>query len=407
MAYYDVANTLPDVLKVRYPRKTIIDLGYRQQAIMPLLEKVRQKYGGKNYSFTILTHRGHDTQFYPEAATLADPTAEEYKRGYLNPLNIVTRQYVYQSAISDTADPEGSLFNVLVELPKRIAKNHAFAIANNAWALDKLGALAVCGSTSNSTTVQLASNANMRKFFRGMIVDICNSSTGVAVTNGDSVTITAIDEDNKTITITGDGVTTTSSHSVYLQDSHSGTTTYTWFSIPYLVGTGSVHNIDTSTYPEFKSYVNTSTGTLTLAKIQAMVDWIEARHEGANKNLVMYASPEVIIKYADILLPDRRLDSSDMKKFVAGYPTTIYYSGGSMGIIPIMKDNLMPIDELYLLSINAFRLYTPAWWEWFPNTGKHLIPSDTKLAYELRFFSRGNLGIHDRSGTGKLQGITI
>ena len=405
---YDVKTVMADVFKVRYPREVIADLGFRQQAILPFLEKIRGKYGGKNYSFTILTHRGHDTQYYPEDGTLATPTAEEYKRGYLDPTNIVTRQNLYQSVISDSADSEGSLFNVLVELPRRIAKNHAFAIANHAWAHDSLGALAVCGTTSSSTTVQLDDQANTRKFFRGMIVDICTASTGTATTNGDSVTISAIDDDNKTITISGSGVTTSSAESVYLQDSHSETTPYVWNSIPTLVGTGNVHNIDTSSYPEFVSYANTNTGTLTFAKIQAMVDWIEARHEGGNKGLVMYASPEVIIKYADILLPDqRRLDLADMKKFIGGYPTTMYYSGGTIGIIPILKDNLMPTDELFLLSPDAFRLYTPAWWEWFPPTGRHLIPSDTTLGYELRFFSRGNLGIHDRSGTGKLQAITI
>uniref|UniRef100_A0A6M3XKR2 Putative capsid protein n=1 Tax=viral metagenome TaxID=1070528 RepID=A0A6M3XKR2_9ZZZZ len=409
MAYYDIASTLPNVLMVRYPEKHIADLGYRQQAILPFINKVRQKYGGKNFSFTIMTHRGHDTQFYPENGTLVTPTAEQYMRGYLDPTTIVTKQILTQEAISDSDDANGSLFKAIVELPKRIAKNHAFHIANHAWALDSLGKLATCGTTSAASVIVLATTANTRKFYRGMIVDVKLSSTGVVSGDLDSCTIIAVADPfatSKSITLDTTTGTTTSSHGVYMQDCASSLTPYSWNSIPTLVGTGTVHSISTSTYPEFKSYTNADTGTLTLAKIQQMVDWVEAFHEKTGESLVMYVPPEVLIKFGDLLIADVRYTQENLKRIEGGYPTDIYYRGGSMGLIPIMKDNLMPIDEIFLLAPSAFRFYATAWWEWFDKGGSKFIPEST-LGYGVRFFSRGNMGIVDRSGTGKLQVINI
>jgi hypothetical protein len=409
MSYYDIATTMTDVLMVRYPVKDIADLGYRQQAILPFINKVRGKYGGKTYSFTIMTHRGHDTQFYAEGGTLVTPTAEQYKRGSLEPQTLVTKQILTQEAISDSSDSNGSLFSAIAELPKRIAKNHAFAIANNAWALDSLGMLCQCGVTAAASQIVLSSTANTRKLFRGMVIDIKTSSTGVATTSGDTCTIIALSDPFATsqyCTIATSTPTTTALMGVYLQDCASTLTPYVWNSIPTLVGTGSVHDIDPATYHEFKSYVNTDTGTLTLGKIQQMVDWVEAFHEGAAKGLVMYASPEVIIKYGDLLIADIRYTQENLKRIEGGYPTDIYYRGGSMGLIPIMKDNLMPKDEIFLLSPDAFHFYASAWWEWFNKGGTKFIPEST-LGYGLRFFSRGNMGIKDRSGTGKLQAINI
>jgi len=409
MSYYDIAATMANVLMVRYPVKDIADLGYRQQAIMPFINKVRGKYGGKNFSFTILTHRGHDTQFYAEGGTLVTPTAEQYVRGYLDPTTIVTKQILTQEAISDSNDSNGSLFSAIAELPKRIAKNHAFHIANHAWALDSLGKLATCGVTSAASTIVLATTANTRKFFRGMVVDVKLSSSGAVSGDLDSCTIIALSDpfaSSQYIVLDTTTGTTTALHGVYMQDCASTLTPYVWNPIPVLVGTGTVHSISTTTYPEFKSYVNTDTGSLSLAKIQQMVDWVEAFHEGAAKGLVMYASPEVIIKYGDLLIADIRYTQDNLKRIEGGYPTDIYYRGGSMGLIPIMKDNLMPKDEIFLLSPNAFHFYSTAWWEWFDKGGSKLIPAST-LGYELRFFSRGNMGIKDRSGTGKLQAINL
>lgn len=402
-----INNTIiADILKVRYPEPVVQDLTYRQQAILPYLKKWRKSAGGKNQSFSIETYRSSSSRYAAEGAALVAATANEYKRGYVDMCTVYTRQYLSQEAISDTkAGGEAALFSAIGQVPKNCARDHAFHLARSAWGLDVGGALAVCGTTAGSTTMQLATTANMRKFHRGMIVDVLNATTGADV-HADC-TISAVDEAACTIT-TGTSATTTSSYSVYVQDEGYGASSVLVgrgaYPIPVLVGTGNACNITVSSYPEWKSYVNTATGSLSLAKVQAGVDWVEARSE--KKLATIFASPEVIIKYSDILLGDVRYKPEDLGNWQAGYPTTLFYVGGTMGKMPIIKDHLMPKDELYIIGDGAFSNYTTDWLTWFAPEAQFSRVAGY-LQWEMTLFSRHNLALPARQASAKLQAIAI
>ena len=172
-----------------------------------------------------------------------------------------------------------------------------------------------------------------------------------------------------------------------------------------LVGTGNVCNVTVSSYPEYASKVYSSTGTLTLAKIQAAVDYVEGHAEG--KLTALHTSPEVIIKYADIFLGDVRLTQGELANVKMGYPTKLAYRGGSMGLIPIEKDHLAPTDEIYLVNWDSMRFYNSAFMKWFDEDGTYLHREQGYMNYELLFYSRGDLGIHNRKGCASLTGITV
>ena len=398
---------IADILKVNYPEPVVQDLTYRQQAILPFLKKWRKDAGGKNQSFSIETYRSETGRYVAENTAQKTPAGNQYKRGYVDMCTVYQRQYLTQEAIDDSAGGgDKALFAAVAKVPKDVSRDHAFHIACNAWALDVGGALATCIATTGSTTINLAATSNMRKFYRGQIIDVKNATTGADV-HADC-TISAVSEKNKTIT-QGTSATTTTAHSIYIQDEAYGVssvlTGYGAYPIPVLVGTGNACNITASSYPEWASYLNDATGSLTLAKIQAAVDWVEARCE--TKMTTMFASPEVIIKYADILLPDVRYKPEDLGRWEAGYPTTLFYRGGTMGIIPIIKDAIMPTDELYIIADNAITNYSTAWLKWFAGDGSQFSRVSGVLTYEMTLYSRHNLAIPARQATAKLQAISI
>lgn len=407
MAAWDI-TALDGTLKYMYPEAVHQDLTYRQQAIMPFLKRILRPAGGKQQNFQVETYASESSRFCKESPTLITPTVGQFAEGSVTLKNMYTRQYMGQSAIDDSKNDKSAIVNLAVWLPKRLTREHAFKIARNAWCEN--GVLATCGTTTASTTVVLASNANMRRFVRGMIVDIVNTTDAIKVTNGDSVTISSVDEVNKKIVIDGSGVTTDSADGVCIEDedydSGGGVyATYCWNSLPTLIGTGDVHGIVVATYPEFKSYVSTSVGTLSQAKMQKIVNEIEAKHQGGIN--VIYASPEALVKYGDLLIGDMRYDPKDFKKMIGGYPTNMVYSGGAQGYIPIVKDALMPEDEMYFINESAFRVFNSAWLKWFDADGNYIHRVSGTFDYELLYYSRADMAIINRLGSGKATGITV
>lgn len=312
--YYDVAQVLGNVIKVVWTQDNIQDMTYRAYPEIDWLKSIHEYKTGKQYSFGITYTPAYGSKFgYTDADgfSLPTPITEGVYQGYVNPRTLVTRRYLTQEAILDTGNDVGALIQLAKDAPQKTAEEHGFHLARNAWtgAAGLMGAIA----SISSTTVTLVAGTNMRKFGVNNYIDIKNMTTGASgSTNCDSIYITAVDEDALTITVSAAPTTggTTTDFGVYLQDetyaSDSIIYRASWNSIPELIGTGTVCNIDPSTYVAYKSYVNTATGTLTSKKIQKLINWIRARYKKIGMKLELWCSPEVLDEYGELLVPDVR-----------------------------------------------------------------------------------------------------
>ena len=140
------------------------------------------------------------------------------------------------------------------------------------------GRIAVCGVTSSSLTIQLATGTNMRYFEVGMLVDILVLGS-TAVSNGTGRSINAIDETNYTITIDtaaaysgadSGTVSTTAADGIYRNGSLSGEIN----GLEQVISTSSLHNIDpaTSGNGRWQGNVDTNFGAFSILAFQARVD---------------------------------------------------------------------------------------------------------------------------------------
>jgi len=408
----DVERTqFASALKYHYPTEVMQRLCYRKHTILPYLAKVKQPGGGRQDMWGINTYPADDSRAVAESGALITPTPEQFTDAYVTLKNRYTRRFVSSAVLDDSKVSATALIKAVNWYPNEMAKRHAFTIARNAWYDGGTGfaALGKCIATTSSTVISLNSNFNFNRIFRGMKVDYILNTTGDFVSSGGGLTISDYSESACTVTNATTSIATETTTVMAVSgevNSTAGSTyaTVAWNSIPLLVGTGNVCNVTVSSYPEYVSKVYSSVGTLNMSDLQDAVDWVEGHSEGMN--ISMHVPPKVMIKYANIFLGDVRLKPEDLEFAKMGYPNKLAYRGGSMGLIPMEKDHLMPTDEIYLINWDSMRLFNSAWMKWFDEDGSYLHRNTDYMEYELLFYSRGELAIYNRNSCAALTGIS-
>ncbi len=173
-----------------------------------------------------------------------------------------------RQAVSD----RGAFIDALDAEMEGIKKDAMKDVNRQLWGTSD-GVIAQCGTTSSSTTVVLAtttgSTALRQLFFDGgMVVDIGTVASPNTVAA--ARTVTAVDETNKTITISGANVTTSSSHYVFRagaggasnNSGQPGDGQIELTGLQTIVDDSAVlHTINPSSQPKWKAYVNANGGT--------------------------------------------------------------------------------------------------------------------------------------------------
>jgi hypothetical protein len=233
------------------------------------------------------------------------------------------------------------------------------------------GQIAACGTTSASTTVQLATTANMRYFEVGMVVDILTISTLVAVSNGTAVTISAIDETNKTITISGSGVTTTSLVAVYRAGNASGEI----HGLEAVISTNSLHGINPSSGSNgrFKGNVNATFGAFSIAAFQSEIDNAHNRSGKWVTHIFSQEGPRNA--YLAELQALRQLvqQGGNSTKLDGGFTGLEYTGGGETAIW--FKDPFVPnATTIYGVRLADLELKRYADWKFMDVNGEYWLP---------------------------------
>jgi len=221
------------------------------------------------------------------------------------------------------------------------------------------GALTTCGVTDDSTTVVV----DTTKFLQvGMIVDIATTSTGVAITNGDSVTVATIPS-STTFTV-ATAVTTAATHSVYREDNYNNEITGIDVAID---STGTYLGLNRATagneYWKAQQIDNNGTPTaLTLDLMQQACDLCEQQDGEISIILTNHA---VRRKYLALLQAKQEIVNKMKLDF--GF-TAIGYNG-----IPVVADpDLWPGGRMYFIDEDTFSLYELSQIEWADEDG-HIL----------------------------------
>jgi hypothetical protein len=225
------------------------------------------------------------------------------------------------------------------------------------------GVIAQCGTTTSATTVVLASSTGttaLRNLFfdGGMVVDIGTVASPTTVAS--ARTITAVDETNKTVTISGAAVTTSSTHFLFRtgaggassNSGQPGDGQIELTGIQTIVDdTAVLHTINPSSQPKWKSYVNSNGGTnraVTETLITGSI--MKALINSGKKPSLLVSSEGVHMSVANLFLSlKRNMEQTQLK---GGYAGIQYYSPsvsgqGDEGPTVLYADFDCPNNRLY------------------------------------------------------------
>lgn len=263
------------------------------------------------------------------------------------------------------------------------------------------GKIATCGTTTATTVVQLAAATTvvqMRFFQVGDFVDIGTVAAPTTIVAASK--ITAVDTTNLTITISS-AVTTSASHFVFRAGNNGVSLTNEVTGLQKLVAaSGTLHNVDPTTYPVWASYVKTAVGSLNENLMAGVVQNVQIA-SGDYPNLIV-GDDGSHRAYANLLTSLKRFPGTVALK--GGYAGLDFTAGGPT--IPVVWDRDCPFGSLFYLNTDHFTEYRMADWEFMQEDGHILFRVSGVDAYEATLFMYHELATDGRNQHGLQTGIT-
>lgn len=291
----------------------------------------------------------------------------------------------------------------LVDDLKRDLNRQAFGLGT--------GVLATCTvSTTGQTTVLLAdatTAVQMRQFEVGMLVDIgtlaeLNSGSG-GPTYGNA--IVSVDASAKSFVVTSNLDTATAATDFVARAGNGGalggSTQKEITGLQAIVdSTGTLFNVNPSTYPVWASVEDTTGGTPTENLFAKIMHQIEIAG-GGNVDLIV-CSDGVHRAFANNLTAQKRFATTiDLK---GGYKDLDVAAGG--GSVPLVWDRDCPTSTAFFLNKSHLTLFTQSDWEWMDDDGAVLSRVANKDAYEAVLYRDLELATDKRNAHGKATGLT-
>lgn len=251
---------------------------------------------------------------------------------------------------------------------------------------DGTGVIATVSSASSDTEVEVDC---VKYLMEGMIIDIIGTNSTQKAKR-----ISAINRAAKTV-ILDSSVSVSSGDKITVQNSYN----------KEITGLGAILNSDT-TQPLYGvnradnywmiPYISDSTGTISDAKIQTAIDYLE-ENAGSKINYIS-CSYDVRRNYLSYLELTRR--NIDPMTLEGGFQA-ISFAG-----IPIMADRHCPDGTMDLLNTDSFAMHTLSDWDWLDDDGKILKQIAGKPAWTAVLAKYGELLCDHPGGQARLTGIT-
>jgi hypothetical protein len=264
--------------------------------------------------------------------------------------------------------------------------------------------VAQCGTTTASTTVQLNATSGLNAIERGWlavgdVIDIGTSANEVAI--ADAVSITAVDEANKTITISGSAVTTSSSHFVSKANARSGATSYEMNGLQNIVSTSAtLGGLTVASNPVWAAAnVDSTSQALSLALIYTQDRKIRQK-TGKDSTLKLTGLKQAQAAY--VLGQAQTRFITDSKMSVGNIDAF------DIGGMTVARHPDCPNEAFYFLTVEDLLLVTAGdpYWSNKISGGNILKEISGTDAYGGRVVTRLQLGARRRNSHAALTGLT-
>lgn len=262
-----------------------------------------------------------------------------------------------------------------------------------------------------ATSSYPSTRARQRQLEVGMLIDIGTTADIDAISGASTPrTITAVSFATLPGTITVDGAalaaTTAGTHFVFraeiVADGAPAGVELTGVS-KIVASSGTLFNVDPSTYPSWVSYVDSNSGTnrsVSENLFASVMHNVEIAG-GAPANQ-WWSSDGVHRAFANLLTAQKRFTNTvEVKGGFKGLDVT---AGG--GSIPLLWERDVPNNAAFLLNTEHLTQFEMSDWEYMDDDGAVLSRRDNKDAYEATLYKYHELTTDKRNAHGKLADLT-
>lgn len=388
---------------------TTLDAILKNQYIGPVNEQVNSKIillnridkdnesvSGKNFTIPLHYGRNEGVGARADGGTLPTAGSQSYKEAIVPMRYLYGRIKLTGPSIRAARTSEGAFIRAVESEMKGVTKDLKSGLNRQLYG-DGSGALTVCGTTSNSTTVVVASTAKLRA---GMPIDVLVTADGTTSTGAAGRTVSSITSSTQFV-ISGAAITTDNTFSVYI----AGSRNLEVMGLGGIVNTtdpapGALQNLAVATYTWWKASVNSNSGTnraISETLMQTMLDTVEQAGEGETS--AIYTTYGVRRAYQALLQASRIYQNT--MKFDAGY-TALEYNGR-----PMFADKDCPANTAFFTDESMLKFYELGeGFFWMEEDGAILSRVSGEDAYEAVLCRYCELGTQARNAHGKLADIT-
>lgn len=230
----------------------------------------------------------------------------------------------------------------------------------------------------------------------GMSIDIIDTAAAVIASSAQITAMSGLG--TATVTLTLDSVVTVAADNLVVR-SGSASQELSGVLTSLDGGTGTIYNINRSTYPSFQgNNVDTAGAALNLNVMQQVYN--NSRRRGGAKVSVVYCDFDSERYYNRLLIADKRYIGEKVKgDGTFTQKDEVYLAfGGS----PVLADKDCP-TRFYFLTEGTLKKYVLAELEWADETGSYLIAQTSADSFEARLRLFAEMFIEKPSANGCLQ----
>ncbi len=327
-----------------------------------------------------------------EDGTLPAAAGNNYDQFVLTLKNLYGTIEISDKAVRASENNVGAFVNLLNAEMEGLLKASSFNFGRMLFG-DGNGTLGKVSSIDDNGVVTLDSVKNV---VEGMVVDFL-SSAGAAISGAAARRITGVDRANKTITVSGDKLTSTAvpaNSIITVQNSYGKEITglKAIFS-----STGTLYGLDRATHKWLIPHMKSDVGAISETVIQEAIDTLE-ENAGSRVNFIVCSSGVKRAYQKALAAYKRNVDVMDLK---GGYKA-LSYNG-----IPVVSDRFCPEGTMYLLNTDDFALHQLCDWKWLEGEDGRVIKQvANKPVYSATLVKYADLICTRPCGQAMLTGIT-
>lgn len=305
---------------------------------------------------------------------LPTPNSRKTKQAQWDTKNIFAQIQITDKTMRATRSSKGA-FASLLEAELEDALTDAKDNLSRQVFGDGSGIMTMCKANTSVTTLYVDS---VQYLAEGMLIDIIDVSAGTAVAQEREVT--AVDDVNNTITISGAAVTTTTDEAIVIAGSYG--LELTGFEAVFTPN-NTIYNINRANNKWFNPVViDANGGEISEILLQKGTDETE-RKAGGNVNF--YATSYGVRRaYQNLLLATKQIIQP--LKLVGGWET-LSYNGK-----PFTADKYARAGKIYGLDLNTWRKYQLMDFDWLSEDGAILSRVPGKAAWQATLVKYCDLG---------------